>query len=294
MSRSLGLWAAAATGVQVGLALLVTRALAGQVGPMTLGMLRYAVGVAVLLPVFLARPRVAVPGRDLWPILGLGVVQFGVLIVLLNLAVTRISAGQAAIIFALFPLLTLLMSGRAGMSAKRMAGALLSFAGVALCLGGAEVPADWIGAALAFCAALSGAVCAILYRPYLQRYPTLQVGTRAMVAAVLALLPLALFEASPTELTGLSWGVWAGVVFIGLSSGAGYLLWLTALRHAPPSEATLFLGLSPIVAGVGGWIFLGETLGAGFTLGLVLALAGLMLALTQGTGKGLAITRGGS
>lgn len=294
MNRSLGLWAAAATGVQVGLALLVTRALAGQVGPMTLAMLRYAVGVAVLLPVFLARPRVAVPRGDLWPILGLGVVQFGVLIVLLNLAVTRISAGQAAIIFALFPLLTLLMSGRAGMGAKRVLGTLLSFAGVALCLGGAEVPADWIGAGLAFAAALAGAICAILYRPYLQRYPTLQVGTRAMVAAVLALLPLALFEATPAEIASLPWNVWAGVVFIGLSSGAGYLLWLTALRHAPASEATLFLGLSPIVAGVGGRLFLGETLGAGFVLGLALALAGLMLALTQGAGKGLAIMRGGS
>lgn len=294
MSRRLGLIAAAATGVQVGLALVITRALAGQVGPMQMAWLRYLVGAAVLLPFFLALPRVRIARDDLLPVLGLGVVQFGVLVAMLNMAVARIPAGQVAVIFALFPLLTLGLSALVGqetLGLRRVVGTALSFAGVAVCLGGAQVPAEPVGAALALGAALAGAVCAILYRPYLRRYPTLQVGTLAMAAAVLALLLPAAHEAPLWQIAAQGPLVWAGVGAVGLSSGAGYLLWLTALRHAPAADATLFLGLSPVVAGGLGALVLGEPLGLGFAFGLALALVGLALAL--GRRKGLAITPGG-
>jgi len=283
LNRPLGLAAAALTGVQVGLALVVTRAIAGDVGPMQLALLRYGVGVLVLLPFFLRAGFAPLERRDVVPVLGIGIVQFGVLVVLLNASVQRISAGQAAVIFATFPLLTMGVAAilrQERLTIRKLSGGILSVLGVAICLGVTHAPADPAGVAFALGAALAGAVCAVLYRPYLTRYPTLQIGTLAMIAAVLALLPASLFEAPLTAISGFSGSVWAGVLFIGLSSGAGYVLWLTALRHAAPTEATLLLSLSPVVAAMAGWIWLAEPVGATGFGGIALVLAGIALALT--------------
>ena len=135
--------------------------------------------------------------------------------------------------------------------------------------------------ALIALAALTGALCAVGYRPYLARYPTLAVGWRAMAAATVALLPAVVWEGGFGALPALGPTEWGLIAFIGTASGAGYVLWLTALRHAPASQATLLLGLSPLAALLLDWAWLGEVPGAGVLMGLPLVLAGLALALRK-------------
>src|SRR5439155_13117877 len=95
--RALATAAAAATGVQVGSAMVATRFVVEQTGPVSLALLRYAIGVLVLLPAVLlaARPRFA--ARDVAPIALLGIVQFGVLIALLNYGLRFIPSARAAV-----------------------------------------------------------------------------------------------------------------------------------------------------------------------------------------------------
>ena len=119
------LLAAAATGVQVGAAIVASRFAVAEVPPLTLAMLRYAIGFCCLLP-FAWRGarelfgRTAVPPvnasrwRDLLAMAALGIGQFGVLIALLNFGLQHIGAAQAALIFSLFPLLTLLLAAALG------------------------------------------------------------------------------------------------------------------------------------------------------------------------------------
>ncbi|WP_404292827.1 EamA family transporter [Microvirga sp. RSM25] len=68
------------------------------------------------------------------------------------------------------------------------------------------------------------------------------------------------------------------VLFIGLSSGIGYVLWLWALKHAAPTRVTVFLSLSPITAALLGVALLGEPFTVGVLLGLAGVVAGLWLA----------------
>lgn len=249
---------------------------------MTLALLRYGIGVAILLPIFLRSRRVRIARADLLPVIALGIGQFAVLVALLNLGLRTVSASQGGVIFATFPLVTILLAamlGRERLTVLRGVGAVISFAGVALCLGAEKLPSDTVGSLLIFASACVGAVCSVFYRPFLQCYPTLQIGTLAMAAATTALIPGALTEAPLAELAALSLRGWGLVLFIGLASGAGYLLWLTALKNTDAGEATVLMGLSPITAALVGSLLLAEPLGIVFLSGLALAVVGVSLAV---------------
>ncbi len=275
--------AAAATGVQVGAAIVATRFVVGQTDPIALALMRYAIGALCLVPFALAARRVPWQARDLGPIAVLGIVQFGVVVALLNYAVQYIPAGRAALIFAIFPLLTLLFGAALGherMTAAKTLGVLATIAGVALTLGDKAVAASagWHGEAAAVLSAVCGAACSVLYRPYLRKYDPLPVGALAMLASVAALALLAAprgFFAGPPALTV---GGWLAVGFIGLSSGIGYWLWLWALTHSSATRVTVFLALGPVTALALGAAFLGESVSGPSLVGLAGVIGGLWLA----------------
>jgi drug/metabolite transporter (DMT)-like permease len=223
--------------------------------------------------------------RDLLAVMGLGIVQFGILIALLNLGLQFISSTRAALLFSTFPLMTMVIAallGRERLSAMKTAGVTLTVIGVAIALGERlmtdNATNEWIGALLVLAAALCGAVCSVLYRPYLSRYPTLPVGAWAMLASVVFLSGPAGLEGLFTRWPDLNPQGWMAVLFIGLSSGIGYIVWLWALKHTTPTRVTVFLSLSPITASLLGALILGETFTLGILVGLVGVVSGLWLA----------------
>jgi drug/metabolite transporter (DMT)-like permease len=246
--------------------------------------LRYAIGVACLLPL-LSFMRVRFERRDIVPIALLGIGQFGVLIALLNYGLRTVPAGRGALIFASFPLLTLLVAALLGherVTAAKIGGILVTLLGVSLALGDrlatAGAGGEFFGELAILASAATGAVCSVLYRPYLRRYPTLPVSTFAMAAAAAALLvPAALDDLAVAPLH-LSSGAWAAIVFIGLSSGGGYVLWLWALKTIAATRVTVFLALSPVTATILGVTLLGEAVTLGMAAGVVCVAAGLWLA----------------
>lgn len=280
--------AAAITGIFVGSTIVATRFVIAQTTPASLALLRYTIGFVCLVPPTLLAPRVRFAYRDLLPIALLGITQFGILVALLNYAAQFIPAARSALIFATMPLLTLLLGAlfqQEKLSTAKTAGVLLTLVGVGLALGEKALqpgsPQGWIGEGLVFVSALSGALCSILYRPYLRTYPTLQVSAFAMLASVgfLALLATTegFFSTWPPHFTT---GGWLAVVFIGVSSGIGYYLWLWALTHAAPTQVTIFLSLSPLTATALGALLLAEPISLFFIAGLGCVGAGLWLALT--------------
>jgi drug/metabolite transporter (DMT)-like permease len=278
---ALAVLAAAATGVQVGAAITATRYVAADLSPASLAFLRYAIGVACLIPpLMFAWPRFA--RADILPIAALGIGQFGVLIALLNYGLKTVPAGRGALIFATFPLLTLIVAALVGherVTRGKLAGILLTLAGVALALGDKVAgTGSFAGEAAILASAATGAVCSVLYRPYLRRYPTLPVSAFAMAAAAAALLvPAALDDLTVAPLQ-LSAGAWGAIVFIGLSSGGGYVLWLWALKTIAATRVTVFLALSPITAALLGALLLGEPVTAMMIAGVACVAAGLWVA----------------
>lgn len=230
--------AAAATGVQVGSTIVATRFVVDQTGPASLALLRYLIGILCLLSPVLLSTRalgwVLFERRDLLPMGLLGVAQFGVLAALLNYGLRFVPSGRAALIFATMPLLTMVFAaalGRERLTFIRTLGVLATVAGVGIVLGGEAALRSgatdaWAGDVAVFGSALSGAVCSVLYRPYLRKYPTLPVSAFAMLASVGFLAVLAADEGFFDSLPRFTAGGWLAVFFIGASSGVGYYLWL--------------------------------------------------------------------
>jgi len=100
----------------------------------------------------------------------------------------------------------------------------------------------------------------------------------AMLASVGFLATLAAGEGFFVSPPHFSPGGWLAIVFIGLSSGVGYYLWLWALGHAPATQVTVFLALSPVTAAALGALFLGEAISGVSAVGLACVALGLWLA----------------
>jgi drug/metabolite transporter (DMT)-like permease len=279
--------ASAATGILVGAAMVATRFVVDQTGPASLALLRYVIGVCCLLPIVLLSPgRTRFARRDLLPIALLGITQFGILIALLNYGLRFIPSGRAALIFATFPLLTMVLAAALGherLTVPKILGVLSIVASDRPRRegdqgGGAH---EWVGELAVFASALCGAVCSVLYRPYLRTYPALGVSAFAMLASVGFLAVLAAGEGFFASVPRFNPGGWLAIAFIGVSSGVGYYLWLWALGRAPATQVTVFVALSPITAVWLGALLLAEKTSTMSALGLALVALGLWLAHRQ-------------
>lgn len=173
--------------------------------------------------------------------------------------------------------------GRERLTLAKSAGVLLTIVGVGLALGEkaldrGDAARGFIGELAVFASALCGALCSVLYRPYLAKYPALPVSAFAMLASVVFLAGLAAGEGFFRALPAFTTSGWLAVLFIGLNSGIGYFLWLWALSHAPATQVTVFLSLSPVTAAALGALLLAEPVSAAALLALACVAAGLWLA----------------
>jgi drug/metabolite transporter (DMT)-like permease len=103
----------------------------------------------------------------------------------------------------------------------------------------------------------------------------------AMLASVGFLAVLAAGEGFFGALPRFTVIGWMAVLFIGVSSGVGYFLWLWALGHTTPTRVTVFLALSPVTAAGLGSLLLAERVSTMSLIGLAYVALGLWLAHWQ-------------
>ncbi|MFT6559218.1 DMT family transporter [Sneathiella sp.] len=287
--KGLPIVAAILTGLQVGAALVASSYVIDQTTPATLAALRYFVAFLFLFPVMLLFSRRAFDVIDIVPISALGVVQFGFLVALLNYAVQFLPAAQVALIFSTFPLQTLILSvllGRETLTLLKAIGVLLTILGVGVSVIDKltlNIPqeTEYFAILAAFLAAFSGALCSVLYAPFLRKYPAQNVSVLAMFASVLVLGGYAVLVDGLPSITGINTMGWWVILFIGFSSAAGYFLWLWALKYLSPTRVTIFLSLGPISSAVFGYLLLSEAITFYLFGGILFVIAGLICGFYQ-------------
>ncbi len=276
----------AAASIITGVALVATRYVVAEADGLTVAMLRYCVATACLLPAAAIFYPLDVAKKDLFFIVALGMLYFGIFPWCISSAMQFTTASAGSIVLACTPAVTLILAGLWGsetMTARKCLGVTLAILGAAVAIGGALVvltTASWYGHALMIAATVFGAVYAVFSKPYLVKYPPLVVTAIAMGAGAAMLLCIWLFTHLASGLPQLDSRGWLVILFIGAIGGAlSFFLYAWALGRTAPTATMILLPLNPMAAIFTGVLFLGEPLTSGLFIGLALVIFGIFLVI---------------
>lgn len=241
----------------------------GQIGAMPFAVIRVLAGALVLGLLARARPTRANLAPALW--LTLYLVGF-------SLAYAALDAGIGALILFAGVQVTML-AGAVALGEhpppRRFAGAALALAGLAALL----LPGT--GAVPGLAPALLMAVAAGGWGLYSLAGRGSAAPLRATAANFLLAAPMVALAALPFGLGEVApMGVGLALVSGALTSGLGYALWYRVLPELGAGRAAVAQLSVPVIAILGGALWLGEALSLGATLASAVVLAGVALATT--------------
>ncbi|MEX1034724.1 MAG: EamA family transporter [Sneathiella sp.] len=249
----------------------------------SLGFLRYGIASLMLLP-FLWRRRVVMPPLNIVAIVALlGILQFGLFHLFVNTALEEIPASRGAVIFALIPIMTMLiaaMAGRDTLNGIKLFAAILSIVGVALAIGEKafateNVSVGWTGELLFFMAVCCGATYNAFASRLMQNRSVLLLTIIGMSAGTLAIFPFALGEGLVDAALGYDREDWFWILYLaGPAAAFSLFLFNWGLQQLSPSQAAIYVPIAPIMAAAFGALILDEHLSSLFLVGLGCAVSG--------------------
>jgi drug/metabolite transporter (DMT)-like permease len=220
--------------------------------------------------------------RDtIWPGLALGAL-FAAEFLCLFWALDHTTVARASILLYSMPvILTIaahfLLPGE-GLTRRRSLGLVLAMAGVALVLaqrssGEASIKGDLAALGAAF--GWTGIALVVRLTPAQRLAPEMQLFWQLTVSAVLLMIAAPFFgpllrDPDLSHLLGLAYQIVAVASF-------GFLFWFFLLKLYPASGVASFSFLTPVLAVGFGWLILGEEIGQGVLMGLVLVAVGIVL-----------------
>lgn len=243
---------------------------------------RVALAALVLLPVAWWSGQLR-GLREHWkPVAAFAVAEIAIPFPLIAGAEQWVSSSLTAILIATVPLMVAIIALRfdpsEGMSATRLVGLLVGFAGVILLLGldvGGQ-PQELLGAAMILLASVGYAIAPMIVKHRLSDLPSLGPVTGALAIGAVLLTPLAAVSAPTGRATPEAI---AAVVILGVvCSAIAFVLFFGLIKEAGPSRASVITYITPLVAVALGVAFLDETVGPGTIAGMVLILAGSWIA----------------
>jgi drug/metabolite transporter (DMT)-like permease len=253
-------------------------------GPATLGLLRYVGAAMVLLPFVLSLRHWRIRTNIVLTAIGLGVLQFGLFHLAVNTALQQIPAARGAVIFALIPILTMLIAaagGRDRITGMMTFASILSFVGVAMAVGEAAFQpgnGGLLGEALFLFAVCCGATYNAFSARLYQGNSVIAVSILTMVGGFLFLAPFSLAEGPAANIVAYDPADYQWLAWLIIPGGAGSMaLFNYGLKRLGPTRAAIWVPISPIAATASGAILLGEVITPLFAVGLACAVAGPLL-----------------
>ena len=252
--------------------------------PFTIVLARLAVGaVGLWLLVCLTRATLPTGLRDWRDLAAMGLLNNAVPFSLIVWGQQWIDGGLASVLNATTPVFGVVaahfLTTDEKLTANRLAGVAVGVAGVAVLVGPAA-PAGSGGYLAGSAAVLAAAVsyaAAGLWGRRLRHLPPVSAAAGQVGCSTLIVLPLALLLERPWTLPAPPPEVWGALAGIGLlSTSLAYLLFFAIVRRAGGSNVMLVTLMIPPSAVLLGALFLGERVGSGQLLGMVLIAAALL------------------
>ena len=213
----------------------------------------------------------------------LGVLANAAYLGLTYIALSRgLAAGIGSIVASTNPLILALIAPRLlgePLSARKILGLALGFGGVVGVMlartGTASARPSEVG--LAFIGVVSNVASTILFKRARGSADLLAINTIQLLAAGLALVPVAAILSGPPVADVSPAVVWSFVYLVGVLSVGASLLWFWLLSRGAASRVSAFYFLTPIFGLAFGALFLGESVGPGDLAGLVAVALGIVL-----------------
>lgn len=250
---------------------------------------RTLVGGLVLLVVLALRRGRLPRGGAVWAhLLVLGTLNNAVPWTAVAYAQRSLPSGLTALLMALVPLSTLLVSAAIGLERLtriRIAGLVTALVGVGLIVGAdLEQPGRVAAVATVIAATVLYATGAVYAKRYLSgRFPPLVLATGQVVGAAAVVTPLALLVSTPPALASTPPTALAAVLVLGAAgTGLAFLLFYRLIERVGATNATLTTYLIPIVAVIAGVVVLGETLRLSAVAGGLTIVLGIWLTQRPG------------
>lgn len=289
MDHTVGVAIAIVSSCLGGSAAAVTRYLAGNADPITLAILRWGIGFALVLPAALVM-RAKWPPRADWLAVGmLGIAFFGLFFIFYNIALGYTTAARASLALSTLPLQTMAVGALLGiepLTARKTLGVAIAMLGVfaALATGlGSAPPGAWRGEAIMIGAVLCMAFYNVWSRRFIVRSSALGFLCLGMGAGALALVVAGVATGRVEVLSGFNAAQWTAGLYLGIGGGAAaFILWVMALQRTTPTLVANTMTVNPIAAGLLATQLVGEPITLNLVLGLVAVFAGIWIATTQG------------
>ncbi|HXG18562.1 MAG TPA: DMT family transporter [Methylomirabilota bacterium] len=291
VSERAGILAAIVSSALGGTAVAMTRYLHGPIDAVTLAAFRFGIAFVLLLPLALASQSKWPQGRDWLGVAALGVLFFGIFIVIYNVALHYTTAARGSLALSTLPFVTMLVAalcGREALTGRKTTGVLIAITGVALALGTGLATAP-VGAWRGDLFMSGGTLCMALYtvwsRPLMLRSSRLGFLTAGMGLGSTASALVAWYRGGFAATYSLSLVQWLAVLLIGtLGGAAAFYLWVYALERTTPTRMANTITVNPITASLIAALLIGEAIGLSLILGMVAVGVGIWIASTEQRG----------
>jgi drug/metabolite transporter (DMT)-like permease len=271
------LWGASFVGTKIALA---------ELQPITLIILRLALGIVVLAPVVARSEGLALPARNRLPaIILLGFLGIGIHQWFQAVGMQTITASDASWITALAPAMMAIMAWgilKEKASWLQIFGIVLAMMGAILISSIANNPlaggSARIGQLMVFIAAAAWAAYSIAGKVLLRSWSPLKLTFFAMAAGWIFLLPIFVFQRGWEDLAALSSETYTAVLFLGVgSTGAAFALYSYALQRTSAALIAAVQYFEPLITVVIAAVLLHEKMAPLGWVGGFLILGGVWL-----------------
>ena len=270
--------------------LVIGRASTGLVEPWTLAFWRWTLAALILLPFAWSGivenwTRFRAIARELFILGLLGMLVCGGLVYVSLHATTATNATLLYTASTLFIVLLDAIYFRNPLTPVRIAGLVIGFLGVATIVLQGEferlltLELNWGDLGIALCA-FSWAIYSVMLKgDALRRLPTLPLFAVIAIVGALTLLPPMLYEAVVLSAVPTEGRAWASILALAIiPSVLAYGIYQVGIKEVGPSVTGVFLYLIPVYGVVLAALTLGESFHTYHAIGLVLVVAGVVLA----------------
>ncbi|MDY7040793.1 MAG: EamA family transporter [Chloroflexota bacterium] len=270
-----------------GINFAVVKTALAELSPLAFNALRFSLAsLLIMVALWLVEGNIRPAPGDGWRFLVLGLVgNAGYQFLFIN-GLHRTTSGNGSLILATIPIFVSLIGAllrieRTG--TRAWIGISFSFVGIALIVvgSGEEVglaSETTVGNLMILSAASLWAVNTILSRPVLARYSPLKVTTLSMSAGTPFIVLYAIPALREQNWGAISWQGWAGLAFSAvLGIALAYVVWNLGVSRVGGARTAIYNNLTPVVAALTGWLFLGEAITPWVIGGAALIFTGIYL-----------------